>query len=198
MGLLGNLIAKSVSTALTNSTIKTVSNAAVDVIVANAQKREGKEDTVIKNGVMYIKPTRMSEDYLGDNVIDIAQELLGVGFESITLKPIEKLGERATKKYGQVQSVSINGKDEFLGVKRVPASSYIVIEYLDFRDDVDPEVYAKIKPIIPGVIHSFADIEAMSHKNKAPQSGVKKYCSYCGEQIQNDNARFCSACGKEI
>jgi len=144
MGILGNLIVKGVSTALTNSTIKTVGNATVGVIAATAQKQEGKEDAVVKNGVLYIKPTRSSEDYLNKDVLDIVQELLGAGFESITLKSIKKLGDWSIKKYGRIHSISINGKNEFLGIKKVPASSHIVIEYLDFKDGINQDVYANV------------------------------------------------------
>jgi len=199
MGILGNLIVKGVSTALTNSTIKTVGNATVGVIAATAQKQEGKEDAVVKNGVLYIKPTRSSEDYLNKDVLDIVQELLGAGFESITLKSIKKLGDWSIKKYGRIHSISINGKNEFLGIKKVPASSHIVIEYLDFKDGINQDVYANVNRIVAGIIHNVSDIEAMLPKDEVTtESSLKKYCSYCGESIQSEKAKFCSACGKEI
>ncbi len=133
MGLLGGIIAKGVMTAATNSTIKAVGNAAATVIATTANNRSEKDDIVAKNGVILIKPTRASGDYCGENALEIARELLGAGFESVKLKPINRLSERAKKRYGEIESISINGKDDFMGMKKVPASSYIVIEYLDFR-----------------------------------------------------------------
>lgn len=133
MGLLGSIIAKGVTTAAKNSTIRAVGSAAATVIASKASSPSEKSDVVVKNGVVLIKPTRSSEDYCGESALEVAKELLGVGFESVTLKPVNTLSERAKKRYGEIDSISINGKDEFLGVKKVPASSYIVIEYLDFK-----------------------------------------------------------------
>ena len=198
MGLIGNLIAKGVATAATKSIIKTVGNTTVDVIAATAQKQAQKDDAVEKNGKLYIKPTRSSEDYLGENAYDVVQELLGVGFESVTLKSVKELGERATKKYGNIKSISINGNSEFLGIKRVPASSYIVIEYLDFKEDVSSTVYTNVTRLKTGKISSSEEIEYSSHKSKVTQSAAKSFCPYCGKKILNENARFCSACGKEV
>ena len=198
MGLIGNLIAKGVATAATKSVIKTVGNTTVDVIAATAQKQAQKDDAVERNGKLYIKPTRSSEDYLGENAYDVVQELLGVGFESVTLKSVKKLGERATKKYGNIKSISINGNSEFLGIKRVPASSHIVIEYLDFKEDVSSTVYTNVTRLKTGKISSSEEIEYSSHKSKVTQSAAKSFCPYCGQKIRNENARFCSACGREV
>lgn len=197
MGLLGNIIAKGVVTAARNSTIKAVGNATATVI--NAKNQTEKEDVVVKNGTVFIKPTRSSEDYRNKNALDIAQELLGIGFESVTLKPINKLSEWSKKKYGKIESISINGKNEFLGIKKIPASSYILIEYLDFKDDVSKEVYSDIKSIKPGMVCSIAEIAAMI--NKEDRNAIKtlaKFCPYCGKPISYESARFCSSCGKEL
>lgn len=197
MGLLGNLIVKGVSTVARNSTIKTVSNAAVDVISATSQKHAEKEDTVIKNGKVFIKPTRSSEDYLGKNTMDVVQELLGAGFEKVTLKPVKKLGKHSVKKYGQIHTISINGKNEFLGIKKVPASSYIIIEYLDFKNNVNQEVYENVKRIKSGTVTSADEQEAQTLENSNANI-FKNYCFYCGEKIINKNAKYCAACGKNL
>lgn len=199
MGLLGSIIAKGVVTAARNSTIKAVGNATATVIEAKAKNQTEKEDVVVKNGTMFIKPTRSSEDYCDKNALDIAQELLGIGFESVTLKPVNKLGEWSKKRYGKINSISINGKNDFLGIKKVPASSYIVIEYLDFKMNVSQEVYTNLKRITPGVICSVSEIVAMSQQeNITASDNFEKYCSYCGKAIPNEEAKFCSHCGKEI
>lgn len=202
MGLLGNIIAKGVATAATNSIIKTVGktvgDTTVGIIGATAQKQAQKEDAVIKNGTLYIKPTRSSEDYLGESAFDVVQELLGVGFESVTLKPIKKLSERAIKKYGNIKSISINGNNEFLGIKRVPASSHIIIDFLDFKEDVSRTVYTNVRRLKTGKIQDIEDLEYTSQKSKSTQNILKSFCPYCGEKVLQEQAKFCSSCGKEI
>lgn len=56
MGLLGSIIAKGVVTAAKNSTIKAVGNATANVIATKASTSVEKDDIVVKNGVMLIKP----------------------------------------------------------------------------------------------------------------------------------------------
>lgn len=201
MGLLGNIIAKGVMTAAKNSTIRAVGDAAATVIVAKASNPSEKSDVVVKSGVVLIKPTRSSDDYCGENALEIARELLGVGFENVTLKPVNTLSERAKKRYGEIESVSINGKDDFLGIKKVPASSYIVIEYLDFKKKVDTAVYASVARITPGVMgRSELQMNQVNaqESNTMPVGELKKYCPYCGTLISIDEAKFCSNCGKAI
>lgn len=196
MGLIGNLIIKGVATAARNSTIKVAGNAAVDVISATSQK-QSQEDIVFKNGIVFIKPTRSSQDYLGDNALDVVQELLCVGFEKVTLKLVKKLSEHSVKKYGQIHTISINGNSEFLGIKRIPASSYILIEYLDFRNNVNPNVYENVTRITNGTISNADEQEAQFQENNNTNNS-KNFCPYCGEKIKNINAKFCSNCGQNI
>lgn len=198
MGLLGNIISKGIATAARNSTIKTVGNAAANVIVTKTSASAEKDDIVVKNGVMLIKPTRSSEDYCGENALEIAKELLGIGFESITLKPVNILRERAKKRYGKIESISINGKNEFLGIKKVPASSYIVIEYSDFKKNVDVGVYASVTKITPGIMKRTEPQMSVQESSVAPTSEIKKYCPYCGAVLSVADAKFCSCCGKAI
>ena len=215
MGLLTSIIAKGVVTAARNSTIKAVGDATVGVIGATAKRNSEKEDFVVKNGTLFINPTRSSNDYLEQKVLDITQELLGAGFENITLKPLNKLGEWSRKKYGNINSISINGKDQFLGVKKVPSTAFIVIEYLDFKKDVSPEVYSNITRIVPGIVHKAADVEAMFLNNNTgaisnvipnvspsvatndsnDEVASKNFCSHCGHPVSNKEAKFCSNCG---
>ena len=86
MGLLSYIIAKGVQTAAAKSIIKTVGYTTLDVIDATAKKNAQKDDAVVKKGKLYIKPTRSSEKYNGASAFEVVQELLGVGFESVTLK----------------------------------------------------------------------------------------------------------------
>ncbi len=197
MGLLGGIIAKGVVTAARNSTIRAVGAATANVIATKAANKEEKDDFVIKEGKLFIKPTRSSEAYYRENAVDIAQELLGVGFESVTLKPIKKLGEWSKKRYGEIESITINGKSEFLGMKKVPVSSYIVIEYLDFKGSVSQEVYKNQERIIPGVMNSVTEKAKLAQK-ETNEGSYKNYCSNCGKQIMNKEARFCANCGKEL
>ena len=166
--------------------------------MAKSRSESAKEDSIVKKGILYIKPTRSSDNYLNESAFDIVQELLGAGFESVTLKPVKKLSERAIKKYGNVKSISINGHSEFMGVKRVPASSLIVIEYLDFKSGVCRTVYDNVIPLKAGKIRSVEDLEMQSPQNKSPKCISKAFCAYCGEKILDPNARYCFSCGKEI
>ena len=198
MGLLGNIIAKGVVTAAKNSTIRAVGDAAANVIATKANNQTEKDDIVVKNGVMLIKPTRSSEVYCGEIALDIARELLGVGFESITLKPVNTLSERAKKRYGEIESISINGKEEFLGIKKVPSSSYIVIEYSDFKKNVDAGVYASVTRITTGVMRRNEPQVSTQESHAVPTSVAKRFCPYCGAALSTAGARFCTNCGNAI
>lgn len=197
MGLLSGIIAKGVITAARNSTIRIVGEVVTNVISAKAKSPTEKEDVVVKNGITFIKPTRSDEDYYGENTLDIVKELFGAGFESITLKPIYKLSERAKAKYGRLESISINGKEEFLAVKKVPSTAYIVIEYADFKSNVDASVYNNIRKITPGTI-SRNKFQHSNQKNEpVTTSEIKKFCSYCGNRLEAE-AKFCSCCGEKV
>lgn len=198
MGLLGNIIAKGVVTAAKNSTIKAVGDAAATVITAKVNTPTEKDDIVVKNGVILIKPTRSSDDYCGENALEIAKELLGVGFESITLKSVKTLSKRAKKRYGEIESISINGKDNFLGIKKVPSSSYIIIEYADFKNNVDAEVYESVAKITPGIINRTESQVSIQENNVTPACETKKFCPYCGAALSVVGAKFCSSCGKVL
>ena len=201
MGLLGGIIAKGVITAARNSTIRAVGEATVGVIAATASKPSAKEDVTFKNGIMFIKPTRSSDDYLDKYTPDIIQELFGAGFENITVKPIQRLNERAQKKYGKIVSLSINGKNEFLGIKKVPATSHIVIEYLDFKKNVNQEIYATVERITPGPVHKKtpgASDAAFVLQEVNDAKNFKKFCPFCGSPVVSETAKFCSNCGKEL
>lgn len=198
MSILGKIIEKGISTAATKSIIKTVGNTTVGVISATAQKQSQKDDAVDKNGKLYIKPTRTSENYIGESVDEIVQELLGIGFESITLKPINKLNERSIKKYGKIKSIAINGNHEFFRSKRVPATSHIVIEFLDFREDVSPEVFTKVKRLSTGKIKNADELEYSYQSTPSVYHALKSFCPFCGEKVIYTNARFCASCGKNL
>lgn len=198
MGLLSGIIAKSVITAARNSTIRAAGEAAATAISAKASTASEKDDIVVKNGVVLIKPTRSSEDYCGENALEIARELLGVGFESVTLKPVKVLSERAKKRYGEIESISINGKDEFLGIKKVPSTSYIVIEYSDFKKNVDVGVYVSVEKITPGVMNRNEPQANIHEHNVLPPSEEKRFCPYCGSALTIAGAKFCACCGKKI
>lgn len=156
MGILSYVIAKGVKTAAKNATIKATAAAVVTVAggiaTATVAAQKNKEDVIVKDGVKFVRPTRASEEYLGANALDVVQELLGVGFEKVTLRPKAKLGAWSWKKYGQIESISINGNRSFRGVKRVPATAHIVVEYLEFKDTVDQEAYKKVEKINPCVV----------------------------------------------
>lgn len=198
MSLLGNIIAKGVVTAARNSTIKAVGSAAANVIVAKSQSNEQKDDATVKGGKLYIKPTRSSEKYIGENAAEVAQELLGVGFNSVNLKATKKLGKHAVKKYGKICSISINGHTDFLGIKKIPASSYIIIEFYDFKENVGLEIYSKVRRVRTGIVHNIEDIECDNRVGSIAEKSAVRFCSSCGSKIANEKARFCSECGERV
>ncbi len=200
MGLLSAIILKGVTTAARNSTIKAVGRATTEVMVAKALATEPKEDAVIKCGKLYVAPTRSSDDYRNQNAVHITQELLGAGFENITLKAIKKLPEYSFKKYGKISAISINGNDTFLGIKKVLSSSHIVIEFLDFKDNIPLETYSKVEYVPVGTIHNFDDLETFQKEQNVtcPAANTKHFCGYCGAAIITQNAKFCTTCGKSI
>lgn len=201
MGLLGNIIAKGVAAAARNSTIKAIGDVTENIISTATKAQNEKEDIVVKDGIMFIKPTRSSENYHDQNVMEIVQELICVGFENITLKPVNKLSELSKKKYGKIVSVTINGSNTFLGIKRIPASSHILIEYMDFKTNVNCDVYSNITRIIPGKVlisNSTEKSPTDNIENIFPSEDQKRFCSYCGKHLTTEGAKFCSFCGKEI
>ena len=232
MGLVSYLVKKGVQRA----TIKTIGRTATDVIVAknkaeteriNAQTRQinaeiarinangGDINFIKKENVIRIKPPHSSEKYRGTSALNAVKELLGAGFVDITLKPVKSLGERS-KKYGLINSISINGNSDFLGVKKISPFSKIVINYLDFKKGVSSEVYANIERITPGTIHCVEDLATPAngikktetikkaeglereYEEQASQQCPVKYCAYCGEKVTKERAKFCSACGEEL
>ena len=198
MGLLGSIIAKGVVTAAKNSTIKAVGVAAATVIGAKAAASAQKEDVIVKNGTKLIKPSRSHEEYYGENVVEIARELLGLGFENITLKPSFELREKARKDYGKISSISINGNSEFLGVKKVPSTTYIVIEYREFKTNVGQAAYYNLTKIVPGTVHNLNELESMYNpQNMLPQPNAKNFCLHCGTPLPTE-AKFCSNCGQSV
>ncbi len=211
MGLL-DLIGKSISTAARNSTISTVGSAASGIIsAAQASDKKGakeKDSIIVKNGKTFVFPTRNSENYHDEHVLSIAKELHGAGFENIEIKPCKKLKEGAYKKYGKVRSISISGNDDFRENKKFLSSSYVLIEYLDFKDDVSPNVYFDVKRIDANAVNSAYSEQLLpveepaedisSFTIKEISYGSKRYCSFCGSKIENENANFCVSCGKRI
>ena len=198
MALLGYIVKKGVETATKKATILAVGSAAASVISAKSKCESAKEDSVVKNGVLYLKPTRSSEQYINENAEDVAKELLGAGFEHVVLRGVKKLGEWTAKKYGRIHSITINGKKEFLGIKRVPASTHIIIEYLDFKDGINPEIYQNIKRLKNGKVFSIEQLEEAPEITKIASSASKQFCPYCGQKIMSQDVKFCSSCGKEI
>ena len=212
MGIIGNLIVKGASTAAKNSTIRAVGSATASVISATANNRAEKK---ANNGTITIYPSRPYGEYYGKNALDIAQELLGVGFQNIGLKPNKSLSEFSKRKYGKISFISINGKRDFRETHKFPVSAFVVIEYFDFKNEVNQTAYSNSIRIIPGVIHSFADIEAMSRgsnsyttsapysvsydtPNSTPNATKKKFCTRCGHPIPSQTSKFCSHCGEPI
>ncbi len=149
-----------------------------------------------------IHPTRNDEDYYNEDAVGIAKELSGAGFENIELKPIKKLGLFSSKRYGKIHNISINGNNKF------SIQSHIVISYLDFKNNVDQCIYDEVQRIDSKnwrIAKNNEHIEISKpnefEKYDSPQKSdriSKKYCSFCGAQAKNENAKFCTSCGNCI
>lgn len=203
MGLLSYLVVKGMETASKKAVINAAGMATATVISATAQAKEGNPDSVVKNGVLYVKPNRNSEEYIGKGAITTVNELLGCGFEKVELKANKSIGSFGIKKYGKVKSVSINGKNEFFARKKVLSSAYVVVEYNDFKDSVDRSMLGKVEMIKPGIFESIINEETfITHKVNINQNNATtyetRYCMYCGKEINDSNAKYCCGCGREL
>lgn len=220
MGLLGYIITKSIQRA----TIRTIGHAAAEVVSAKANantRRANAETQKIKAEIekintgkravhtsttdesVRVKPPRSSEDYLDMDALLAVKELLGAGFVNITLKPERRLSKKS-KRYGKIRTISINGNSGFLGIRKVPTTSNVVITYSDFKNGIDEDAYTNVIRIVPGVVHCAADVAKMENPTlEIPEENntidsIKRYCIYCGEPVTNVNAKFCYACGNEV
>lgn len=147
--------AKSAQSKATEAVVATAAAAVTSsVIAANASKKQIQANAagngnVATTGVM-VNPSRYSEDYCNDSVADVVRELLGAGFLRVTVRPEKKLPEKKAKKYGKISSISINGKKYFSDEDVMPQTAYIVIQYLEFEDNVNQAIYERVEKIIPG------------------------------------------------
>lgn len=219
MGIIGNAISKGIAAATRNSTIKAVSKAAIDVINAKSSNTNtsqnvvhvasdcnttdtSKNTTTSEKDNKYICPSRSSEEYLNANALDVCYELFGVGFTKIMLKPRKKLNERSVKKYGKIRSITISGKNEFSERKRFLPTAYIIIEYLDFKPGISPDIYSNVEYINPGIMSNDRvnnDGETKeTHSINSSAYSSKKFCPYCGESLTTSEAAFCPSCGNRL
>ena len=90
MGLFGQLISTGITTAAKNSTIKAIGDATSKAI---SSLPDTEVIAVGNAGPLLVKPTRPSEEYHGEKALEMAKELVGVGFESVTLQPVCTLGK---------------------------------------------------------------------------------------------------------
>lgn len=167
MGLFGQLISTGITTAAINSTIKVIGDAASKAI---SSLPDTEVIAVGNAGPLLVKPTRPAEEYHGEKAIEMAKELVGVGFESVALQPVCTLGKLTKHSFGKVQSISINGKKEFKGIMPVPSSSYIVITYYDFKKNVDQDIIKKYRYNIPSVYRRGDELRSVNNSKKMRQS----------------------------
>ncbi len=205
------MILSGVKSAARNTTIKVAGAVATGLIVSAHALKQNKADVEVKNGKTFIHPTRDDEDYCGENVIEIVKELSGAGFDNIEIKPVKTLGRFSAKKYGQVNAVSINGKKSFSTLKKFLDSSFIIIEYLDFKDsaqlvgNITPGKWngRKIEPYhLPESINNsdndiIYDAGDGGFNNNINDISIN-YCSNCGAKIENTDDHFCASCGQSI
>lgn len=219
MSLLSFVIKEGVKSATKNAQIKATGAAvataagavAGGVIAARAQKKQMQANAVdngeiqidntncaVNNKVFSVNPSREERYYYNDNVIDVAQELLGCGFLKIILRPKKKLNERKIKDYGLVSSISINGKKRFCEEDIMPASAFVVIEYLEFEDNINQSVYERVNRVIPGVWSFNNEGELVVSSETKPTQRTRQVCPYCNAHITSEKSNFCSSCGGDL
>lgn len=187
------IAAKSIATNAINDHIADKTNEIAETReLTQAQKDSG---ATIKNGRLYLPPTRSKYEYLHENALEIADELLEAGFENVTLTPIKKLNNGAINKYGQIHKITINGNKEFDKTKKLPSSAVIHIEYLDFKYTT-PNTYKNVSYITPGPVQKVEPpIATTQTTNKPITPEPTSFCIYCG--FPNQNSTFCGNCGKK-
>ncbi len=200
MGLLEKIIAVGVT-------------ATAGIVATKALKNKQSSSENPPLGFRFVNPTRYHNDYIGEDSVNIAKELYSVGFENIELQPLKKLGILSTKKYGKISAISINGNSSFSKKDGFSPFSYIIISYLDFKDGVDRGVYDSVNYIDPENWNTQKNKQANAPENtdfteplefeyKTTSHSTayteKKFCPFCGTQIQNNQARFCALCGENI
>ena len=89
-------------------------------------------------------------------------------------------------------------KVSFSKRKKVPASSYIIIEYLDFKKTVNVGVYTSVARIMPGIMNRNQMQVGVQEPGITSIGEAKKFCPYCGSVLNITGAKFCAGCGKAI
>ena len=197
MGFISKIIVSEVVGAATSFATNAIKNKMSENATTNEVEENISKNGIIKNGRLYLKPTRSKYDYIHENAIEIADELLDAGFENVTLSPIKKLNEGAIKKYGQIHKIMFNGRNEFDESKEIPASSTIVIEYLDFKT-ITPNTYSNVSYISPGPVKKVKSATEVSNNTSTTTNNTNNLCIHCGFPIQNKNETFCGNCGGKI
>lgn len=114
MGLLKSVV----QSAIVNATIKTVGEVAINAT-----------DTVMKNQQSYLYTIGSSDDYYRKNYQEVVDEFQACGFTNISLLPIKDLINGWIVKVGSVESISINGKEQFKKKAKFKPDATVVIKY---------------------------------------------------------------------
>lgn len=126
MGLFDTII----KTAATKAIIGAGGDATVKIIGAAIEAHEQASNKALEK----ISIPRSSEDYHGMNFEDIQAELKAYGFTNIALLQKKDLIKGWLTKDGEVESVTIGGKDRFRKKAKFSSNERIVITYHTFRD----------------------------------------------------------------
>lgn len=114
MGLLKQVV----TSAIVNATIKTVGNVAINAA-----------DTAMKNPQSYIYTIGSSDDYYRKNYQDVVAEFQACGFANVSVLPIKDLINGWIIKDGSVETISINGKENFKKKAKFKPDATVVIKY---------------------------------------------------------------------
>ena len=138
MGILDSIM----KTVIANTIIETAGNVTEKVLEVSVQhetnriaKQEIKSSKSNSSSeILMLKIPSSSDDYIGKNYMDVVGELNAYGYKNIVLMPKKDLFNGWLVKDGEIEEITINGKEHFRKNAKFPSESRIVIVYHTFRD----------------------------------------------------------------
>jgi hypothetical protein len=125
MGILDTLV----KTTAKKTLIKTAGDVAVKTAVSVMDYKNNHP-----NASVFITAPTSAEDYVGQNVENVREELSAYGFVNIALLEKKDLIKGWLTKVGTVEEVSINGKTNFKKKTKFRPDDRVVIVYHTFRN----------------------------------------------------------------
>ena len=129
-----------------------------------------------------------SNDLKGQDYVKVCADLKDAGFENITLFPKYDVKFYEGKKNGVIQSVSIEGKDEFYKGEWVPCDAKIRIDYRTKELDYEGEKYKEIQNKLESI--GFVDVKCvpLNDLNSSDDKKAGKVKSILINDVEYSNA----------